>query len=411
MPIYNYVALRNGKEIVNGKIEAESSREARSLIGKMGLIPTKITDNTQKSPEEKERAEQAEARKKVKLKKLSMREKIDFTNTLQILTKTGVPIIEALMFLESNSGSSKVKNVTMELRRQIIGGGTFADTVAKYPQIFDFVYSGLVKAGEESGELDVTLERMCALLEKQDKIKSKVVGTLMYPAFTLILAAIIILIMLIFVFPAFSDMYEGMGAKLPFVTQMCMDSGMFLKTYWYTIPIGFGAIFYGIIFLFKWPVSKRKIDEFVLKVPLFNNFIKYSSLSNFVAVMQVAYDAGVPIVDCLFLSNMTVDNFVLKDAVKDASTKVQQGTHLSTALKSTNVMPNILLFMISTGEQSGKLGEMLGQAGDFIDTELERIIDALTKMIEPIMLIIVGSIVLVLALALYLPLFQSYSHM
>ncbi|MFA6989454.1 MAG: type II secretion system F family protein [Candidatus Gastranaerophilaceae bacterium] len=411
MPIYNYVALKDGKEIVKGKIEALSSKEARSLISKMGLIPTRIFDSSQKSQEELTRLQQIDERKKVRFKKLSMREKIDFTKTMQILTKTGVPIIEALMFLEANTTSKKIQIIAQEIRKQIIAGNTFAETMNKFPQIFDYVYTGLVKAGEESGELDVTLERLSVLLDKQDKLKSKVVGTLIYPAFVIVLAICVILIMLIFVFPPFKEMYDGMGAKLPLITQICMDAGIFLNQYWYIIPVGFGGIFYGINFLFQWPVSKRKIDEICLEIPLFKNFVKYSSLSNFVSVMQVAYDAGVPIIDCLYLSNLTIHNFVLKDAVKTAAQKVQQGTHLSMALKSTNVMPGIILFMVSTGEQSGKLGEMLGQASEFIDIELQRIIDSLTKLVEPAMLIIIGCIVLVLALALYLPLFQSYANM
>lgn len=410
MPIYNYVALKDGKEIVKGKIDALTSKEARSLISKMGLIPTRIFDSSQRSQEELAKLQQADDRKKVRLKKLSMRERIDFTKTMQILTKTGVPIIEALMFIEANSGSKKIQDVSQEIRKQIIAGNTFADTINKFPQIFDSVYTGLVRAGEESGELDITLDRICTLLDKQDKLKSKVVGTLIYPVFVINLAICVVLIMLIFVFPPFKEMYDSMGAKLPAITQMCMDTGIFLKQYWYIIPVGFGAAFYGIIFLFQWPVSKRKIDEFCLKIPLFKNFVKYSSLSNFVSVMQVSYEAGVPIVDCLYLSNLTIHNFVLNDAVKSVAQKVQQGTYLSMALKATNVMPGIILFMVSTGEQSGKLGEMLGQAAEFIDVELQRIIDSLTKLIEPAMLILIGAIVLVLALALYLPLFQSYSH-
>jgi type IV pilus assembly protein PilC len=411
MSVYSYIALKDGKEIVKGKIEAESIREARTIITKMNLLPTKIIDSNQKTHDEISSEQQADARKKIRLQKLGMRDKIDFTKTMQILTQTGVPIIEALVFIEGNAASKKVQMLAQELRIQIIAGSTFSDTVAKYPQIFDYIYSGLVRAGEDAGELDITLERICELLDKGDKLKSKIIGTLMYPAFVIVLAVFIILVMLIFVFPTFKEMYDGMGAKLPFITQACMDTGTFLKAYWYIIPIAFGAIYYGTVFLFQWPVSKRKIDDFALKLPLVKNFIKYASLSNFVSVMRVAYEAGVPIVDCLYLSNMTIDNLILKDAVMLAAQKVQQGTHLSVALKSTNVMPNIISFMVSTGEQSGKLGEMLHQASVFIDIELDRVVDALTKMVEPIMLLVIGGIVLVLALALYLPLFQSYANM
>jgi len=161
--------------------------------------------------------------------------------------------------------------------------------------------------------------------------------------------------------------------------------------------------------LLNWEPSKRKIDKFVLKVPIFSDLIQFSNFSNFIAVMQVAYDAGVPIVDCLYLSNLTLTNYTLQDKISAATGKVQQGQHLSMALRTTQVMPKMILFMIATGEQSGRLGDMLLQATAYIDKKLDAIIDVMTKMIEPIMLIVIGSIVLVLALALYLPLFQSYS--
>lgn len=404
MPSFNYIALKDNKEIVKGKLDAPSLKEARALVQQMGLIPTKIFTDGDKD-------KNTQGSSKVRLKKLSMRELMDFTSTLKILVTTGVPIIEALIFLESNCTSKKTKAVAHELRRQIISGGTFSDTVAKYKHIFDQVYAGLTKAGEESGELDVTLDRMSVLLDKQDKLKAKVTGTLMYPAFVIVLAILVILVMLTFVFPEFKSMYEGMGAELPWITTACINTGIFLKSYWFTIPIGLGSLAYGLYFIFTWEPTRRKIDETMLKVPVAKDFITYSALSNFIAVMRVAYEAGVPIVDCLYLSNLTVHNYPLHDAVMAAAQKVQQGTHLSAALKSTEIMPPILLFMVSTGEESGKLGEMLKQTSDYIDIELERIIDTLTKMIEPIMLVVIGSIVLVLALALYLPLFQAYGHM
>ena len=181
-----------------------------------------------------------------------------------------------------------------------------------------------------------------------------------------------------------------------------------MKKQWYTIPLGFAAVTFFINFLFRWKPSKWKIDEIVLKIPVLQDLIQYSNFANFIAVMQVAYDAGVPILECLYLSNMTLTNHTLETRVEEATVRVQQGQHLSAALRATRTMPKMILFMIATGEQSGRLGEMMLQATVFIDKTLDKIIDTMTKAIEPIMLIVIGGIVLVLALALYLPLFQSY---
>ena len=404
MAIYNYVALKNGKDVVTGKIEAESLREARDSVRQLGFLPTKVTEEALK------KADQKVDDKPGTMKSLSLQEKIEFTSTLQILAQSGIPIIESLMFIENDAAKLKIRLVAKELRRQIMGGNTFADTVAKYPDIFGQVFIGLVKAGEDSGELEKTLERLMELMNKESEIRGKVIGTLMYPMFVIVLAVLIVLVMLMFVFPVFKDMFDNMGQELPWITATLMKAGLFLKEYWYLLPLIFIAVFGFFSFIFKWEPSRRKIDENILKVPVFSDLITFSNFSNFIAVMQVADDAGVPIIECLYLSILTLTNYTLHDQVGIATGKVQQGQHLSTALRATGCMPKMILFMISTGEQSGRLGDMMGQATKFIDKKLDAIIDVLTKMIEPIMLIVIGSIVLVLALALYLPLFGSYMN-
>ena len=402
MTIYNYTAIKDGtSEIVKGKVEADDLREARAAVRQLGFTPTNIVEEQAAKKDEKKKPTG-------KMPKLGLADQIDFTSTLQILAAAGIPIIESLLFIENDAAKLKIRQVATELRRQIMNGGTFAGTIAKYPEQFGQVYIGLVRAGEDSGELEKTLDRLLELLNKQASIRSKVIGTLMYPMFVIVLAVIIVLVMLMFVFPVFKEMFDGMGKELPWITATLMSAGIFLKTYWFFAPMIVGSLVGGAAFLMRWQPSKRKIDEISLKIPLLSDLIQYSNFANFVAVMQVAYDAGVPIIECLYLANMTLTNHTLKTKIESATLKVQQGQHLSVALRSTKVMPKMILFMIATGEQSGRLGDMLLQATNYIDKKLDTIIDTMTKMIEPIMLIVIGSIVMVLALALYLPLFQSY---
>ncbi len=404
MTIYNYTAIKDGSnEIVKGKVEAEDLREARAQVRALGFTPTNLT--------EEQSAKKEKAKKPGKMPKLGLAEQIDFTSTLQILAAAGIPIIESLLFIENDAAKLKIRQAATELRRQIMNGGTFAGTVAKYPEQFGQVYIGLCKAGEDSGELEKTLDRLLELLTKQAAIRSKVMGTLMYPIFVVVLAAFIVVVMLVFVFPVFKEMFDSMGMQLPWITRVLMEMGIWLKKNWYTIPIGVVAIIALVDFLFRWKPSRWRIDDFVLKVPVLTDLIQYSNFANFISVMQVAYDAGVPILECLFLSNLTLTNHTLGTRVEEATEKVQQGQHLSAALRSTRTMPKMILFMIATGEQSGRLGDMLGQAVSYIDKQLDTIIDIMTKMIEPIMLIVIGAIVLVLAAALYLPLFASYMGM
>ena len=405
MAIYNYEALKNGKEVVKGKVEAEDLREARDNIRKLGFLPTKVYEE---KVGKDAKSESSSGVQPGQIKALGLADKMDFTSTLQILASSGIPMIESLMFIENDAAKLKIRLVAKELRRQIMAGATFADTLAKYPEQFGQIYIGLCKAGEDSGELEKTLDRLLEILTKQANIRSKVIGTLMYPIFVICLAVIIVLVMLMFVFPVFKDMFDNMGKSLPWITQTLMDAGLFLREYWLFVPFMLGGAVLAIVYLFKWPVSRKKIDQFSLEVPLLKDLVQFSNFANFVAVMQVAYDAGVPIVECLYLANLTLTNYTLRQKIETATGLVQQGQHLSVALRTTESVPKMILFMIATGEQSGRLGDMLMQATKFIDKKLDAIVDTMTKMIEPLMLIVIGSIVLTLALALYLPLFGSY---
>ena len=187
-----------------------------------------------------------------------------------------------------------------------------------------------------------------------------------------------------------------------------INAGDYLKTYWFTIPIFIVAFLVFCYLMINWKPARELLDKAVLKVPLLNNLIMYSNYSNFLSVMSVSYDAGIPIVDCLHLAVITLTNSVMRNKMSSAIVKVQQGLQVSQAFKSTKIVPKMLLFMVATGEQSGRLGDMLEKGVNFLDKTLDGIIDTMTKMIEPIMLLVIGSIVLVMALALYLPLFQSY---
>ena len=224
MAIYNYVALRNNKDIVKGKVEAEDLRDAREKVRSLGFLPTKVYEEKLGSDNKKEAAVSV---KGGQMKTLGLSEKMDFTSTLQILASSGIPMIESLMFIENDAAKLKIRLVAKELRRQIMAGATFADTIAKYPNQFGQIYIGLCKAGEDSGELEKTLGRLLELLTKQANIRGKVIGTLMYPMFVIVLAVIIVLVMLMFVFPVFKDMFEGMGKELPWITQTLMDAGLF----------------------------------------------------------------------------------------------------------------------------------------------------------------------------------------
>ncbi len=397
MPIYNYEALKNGKEVVKGEVTASDLKDARDIIRKMGLVPTKINEtSTNKS------------KQLGSVRSMSLTEKIDFISTLQILIQSGVPAVESLMFMEQEAAKKNIRAISKMLKVQIMAGCSLADTLARFPQIFGYIFIGLVKAGEEAGELEKTLGRIRDLLTKQDNIKGKVIGTLMYPMFVVILASLIVIVMLVFVFPAFKEMFAQQEKPLPWITATMISAGDFLREFWYTIPlfiIAFAMFWYIIV---NWEPARKVLDKILLKIPFLNSLILFSNFSNFLSVLNVSYEAGIPIVDCLHLGVVTLTNSVMRNKMSKAIIKVQQGMQVSQAFKTTGIVPKMLLFMIATGEQTGRLGDMLEKSVNYLDRTLDGVIDTMTKMIEPIMLIVIGSIVLVMALSLYLPLFQSY---
>ena len=404
MPIYEYTAFRNKTQLVQDRIEADNLQHARALLMKQGLVASKIKeyglDESRKAAPKKARVGHMPA--------LSLKDKIDFTTSLQMLSATGIPIIETLAFVENNADSNSVRKCAMELRKQIIGGSSFAETLSKHVNVFGRVYVGLVAAGEDSGEMDKTLFRMLELLKKQDAIKSKISGAMVYPGVILSFAFIVSCVLLGFVFPAFEEMFINLGKPLPLITQMCINAGKFIKNYWYVVILGTIAFIVAFMAIMKNTVTRSYVDMFLLKIPVINTMLKFSNFSNFLSVMQVAYDAGIPIVDCLYLANLTIEILVLRRSLDTASDMIRQVAQLSTALKKTGEVPNMIVFMIQTGEQSGRLGDLLTNAIYFIDKRLDDTIDKFTKLIEPFMMLVIGGLVMVMALALYLPLFGAY---
>ena len=413
MAVFTYTAFKQNSPTSkeSGKIDADNIMEARTKLRQKGLIPTSLAVSSDGSTTsgKKDFSVKRNAKGLVVLPKLSLRQKIDFTTTVHALLTAGVPIIEALMFIQNDIDNKKIQLTCYELKRSIISGATFATAIARHPNVFDKVYVGLVKAGEDSGEMEDTMGRLIELMKKQQIIKSKVIGALMYPAFLILVAISAVTILLTFVFPAFEGMFNQLGGELPLPTIICMGAGKFIKAYWWAIFLLLAVLGTGIYYAFRVESSRRVIDTYSLKIPLLSNLLVESNLSNFLSVLQVSYDAGIPIVECLRLAGLTLDNYFLRDSVGRAIIKVQQGIHLSTALRSTNAFPSLIMFLMGAGEQSGQLGDMLNHCVVQIDKRLDDVIDRMTKLIEPIMLVVMGGIVLFIALSLYMPLFRSYT--
>ena len=270
MAKYEYEGQKWNGDTVKGHVDAKSQVEARVRVRNMGykVISIKPISN-------------ASLGKTFNLQSLSLKEKIDFTQTFLTLNKAGLPILESLIFIEKDAASRQVRMLAQEIKKQIISGYTLSDTIAKYPNLFGQVYIGLAKAGEDSGEIDKTFDRLIELLKKQGDIKGKVISAVTYPIFVVCLAVVVVLVMLMFVFPAFKDMFDQQGKALPFVTQCCINMGEFLKDKWMIIPLSLFAIVGSFIYFLRWEPSRRKIDAILLSIPLISDLVKAAAFSNF----------------------------------------------------------------------------------------------------------------------------------
>lgn len=402
MAKYQYSALKNNNQIIKGEVDAATPREAREKIRLLGFVPTKIyTEETNIVEKSEQRISEDNIYGK-QVKRLSLQEKIMFTSELQVLLSAGIPVIEALQTIENNSPKWKIKAVCYNIRLGIISGMTFAQSLTSiYSKVFGPVYTAMVKTGEEAGELDVTLERMLTLLKKQDSIKGKIISASIYPGVLLVIMFGVMLIFTNFVFPAFYGVIQNGGGDVPAFSMMLIGFCEFFKNFWWLVLMGIGAGCCALTSLFKNPSFKSKWDEFILKIPIISEFIKYINLANFMTVLHISYDAGLPIMSGLELSNKTVGNYTIKRQISNAVTMVQSGKTLSEAFGWSQAIPPALLTMISTGEKSGTLGKMFHDAAEVIDKKVDMALEAMTKLFEPAVIVIMGGAVLFIAVGFY----------
>lgn len=402
MAKFQYSALKNNSQIISGEIDAANYREAREKIRQLGFVPTKVytEEAALSAPEQVEINKNQVSGKKIK--HLSLQEKIIFTSELQVLLSAGIPIMDALHSVEVNTPKEKIRVICQNLQHCIMNGMTFATALSSlYNETFGSVYIGLVKTGEDAGELDETLARMLVLLRKQEDIKGKIINASIYPAILIVIMTGVLMLFSMKVFPAFYGVLQMGAADIPIYSQMLIGFCEFINQFWWLVLCGIGAFFGGISILFKNPQFKAKWDNFVLKIPVISDFIQYINLSNFMTVLHISYDAGLPIMSGLELSNKTVGNFVIKKKVYNAVNMVRNGRSLSEAFEMSGAIPPALMSMISAGEKSGTLGKMFKDAAQVIDKKVDMALSAMMKLFEPTLIVVMGVVVAFIALGFY----------
>lgn len=382
MTLYKYVALKNNKEIFESVIEAADERSAREMIRNSGYIPVKVYLDD----DEKPLLKQAKTEKVY----LSLKEKRLFTTSLQSMISSGIPVVEAFAIMESNLGKSKLRRIAGDIKEKIINGYTFTQALESYENTFGEVYIKLCRAGEMSGELDVVLDRLSQLMKKQALITEKIISTSVYPVIIVIMLFGLLGLFGAKVFPALLGAANMNGIEVPVETSMLVSLITFLQNYWWLIIIFVCGIGYGVVKFIQLSPVKLRIDSCLLGIPVVGDFVQYKALANFTAVLQVAYDSGVPITESVTMAKDSIENEELRKRCEILEDMIYKGKSLSEAAASSGIMPPDFLAMIVVGEKSGTLGQMLKELSDNIDKKVFAIVNNLSTLVGPAFLIILG---------------------
>jgi len=330
-----------------------------------------------------------------------------FTRQLATMMKSGVPLLQAFDIVGKGHSNAAVAKLLGDIKADVETGSSLSQAFRKYPLYFDALYCNLVSAGEQAGILDSLLDRLASYKEKILAIKSKIKSALMYPISIIIVAFVITAVIMIFVVPAFKELFSSFGADLPTPTLVVMAISDYFVSYWWAI---FGSIgFAGWFFFYTWKRSEKMqstMDRLLLKVPVFGNLIRIATIARFARTLSTMFAAGVPLVEALDSVAGASGNRVYYDATKKIQSEISTGTSLTVAMQNAEVFPNMVLQMTAIGEESGALDSMLSKVADFYEAEVDDAVEGLSSLMEPIIMVVLGVLIGGLVIAMYLPIFK-----
>lgn len=397
MTIYIYKAKDAAGKIYQGTIESGSpSAAAQNLIGR-GWVPVLI------SPKSEDRGIFSFLEK---IKGVGSGEKVVFTRQLATMIAAGLPVTQSLDILRKQAKDRRMREIIEETMHNVESGGTLSNSLARYPEVFNRVYVNLIKAGEASGGLDKMLLRLAENEEKSATFNSKVKGALVYPAIVILVMAVVFVVMMTFVVPKLVTMYRDLGTDLPLPTKILIGiSELFTQRWWLLL-----MILAAVVFLYRYILSTaegvRKIAELSFRVPIVGNLKKSTELAEFSRTLGLLVSAGLPILDSLSIVSEAIDNVIFREALKSASKQVERGVNLSVPLREDGNFPPILYQMVSVGEETGKLDEVLMKVSEFFENESETSVRNLTVALEPLIMVVLGVVVGALVIAIILPIYK-----
>jgi type IV pilus assembly protein PilC len=380
---------RNGKQ-VRGETRAAGENQVMASLRRQGVNPTKIKKRRMRSGQ------------KIKPKDIAI-----FTRQLATMMKAGVPLLQAFDIVGRGNANASVTKLLNDIRLDVETGTSLSAGFRKYPMYFDSLYCNLVEAGEAAGILESLLDRLATYMEKTEAIKSKIKSALMYPIAVVVVAFVVVTVIMIFVIPAFKDVFKSFGADLPAPTLFVIALSEIFVAYWWLIFGTLGGGFY--FFMQAWKRSEKVqmfMDRLMLKLPVFGDLVFKSVIARWTRTLSTMFAAGVPLVEALDSVGGASGNSVYALATMKIQQEVSTGTSLTAAMSNANVFPSMVLQMCAIGEESGSIDHMLGKAADFYESEVDDMVAGLSSLMEPVIIVFLGTLIGGIVVSMYLPIFK-----
>jgi type IV pilus assembly protein PilC len=390
MPVFEYTAKSLSGEEQSGTLDLASREEVAAHLRKKRLLVVRIR----------------EAKSRKRRGRVPTRDVVIFTRQFATMINSGLPLVQALDILAQQTENKNLSEVTRQVVYDVESGNTLADALAKHPTVFTDLFVNMVAAGEAGGILDTILLRLAVFLEKTDAIVRKVKGAMIYPAVIFSVAAIAVIVLLVFVIPTFQNMFASVQMELPLPTRIVIGMSDLLQNFWWAMIGGAGALAFALKKYYTTSNGKLVMDKLFLKVPVLGDLLLKSAVSRFTRTLGTLISSGVSILEGLEITARTSGNRVVHDAVMESRSSIAGGATIAEPLQKSKVFPPMVTSMIAVGEATGGLDQMLTKIADFYDDEVDAAVSALLSLMEPVMIVVLGVVVGGMIVAMYLPIFN-----
>ncbi len=390
---FNYQGTNRRGSKVKGEVFALNEALAKGELRKQGINPLRI----KKKPKPLFGGKQ----------KILPADIAIFSRQMATMMSSGVPLVQSFDIIGQGHANQAMQKMIMAIKADVEGGSTFANALSKFPLYFDTLFVNLVNAGEQSGALETMLEKLATYKEKTEALKAKVKKAMTYPIAVMVVAFVVTAILLIFVVPQFKDVFSSFGAELPAMTLFVIALSEFMQAYWWVFVVSIGIFAYAYKHMHAKSASFRKgVDRLTLRIPIIGEISTKSAIARYARTLETMSVAGVPLVEAMDSVAGATGNIIYRDACKVIKDDISGGTQLQTSMKSTGLFPNMVIQMVSIGEEAGSLDFMLSKTADFYEAEVDNLVDNLTSLMEPMIMAVLGILVGGLIVAMYLPIFQ-----